>query len=382
MKLRTRIVPPAQVRFSLCLTVLLLLSYGINKSDIVAKAGAIFLLILAALCAISTWVGKGIVRARFRQAEHSRKIHLLTHRSSATGFRIKLPRWLDFLNLSWTLNGVPIQLEKHGRVLTETANVPRRQLVKGLTRVVSVSDGFGFFEFRFTQLLIGKLRVLPSINSSKANLPLLSVVDGSDLPDPYSAPTGDRIDMRRYRPGDPLRLVLWNIYQRTGMLMVRTPERALSRHQRTGMFLLTGPNDQPAACLARAILETQGLGPRWRFGSEGSCNWAEDLPSALDELAKSGNEPNVASSNSPRFLEDLSTDGFGQCLVVLSPDPASRNQRLLQLFGAQQSSRVKLIVWVVFEGEDVPLRNTFPSVPGCQVSFIGKRDEAFEVRFQ
>lgn len=369
------------MRLSLAITVLACLVFGRVQKDLVIQAGAWFVLILTLFNGIATWLASKVLQSRFRQAEHSRQINLLTHRTTATGFRIHLPRWFNFLDLSWTLNEAPVDLDKRGLEVHETTTIPRRQLVRGLTRRVSVRDKLGVFEFTFVQLLIGKLRVLPAINSSKATLPRLNVVDGSDLPDPYSAPTGDRIDMRRYRPGDPLRLVLWNIYQRTGQLMVRTPERALSRHQRTGLFLITGPNDQPAACLCRALLETGGLGPRWRFGSEGSANWAEDLPAALDELAKSGNHLDSSGSNSPEFLQDLARDSFGQCVVVLSPDPESRNQRLLQLYGAQQRSRVKLIVWVVFEGDKVPLRNSFPSVPGCHLSLIGKRDEIFEVRF-
>ena len=44
---------------------------------------------------------------------------------------------------------------------------------------------------------------------------------------------GDRIELRRYVPGDSARFIHWKVFGRTRKLMVRVPERALSRARRT-----------------------------------------------------------------------------------------------------------------------------------------------------
>jgi hypothetical protein len=159
--------------------------------------------------------------------------------------------------------------------------------------------------------------------------------------------------------------------------MVRAPEKAISQHQRIGMYLLTNPRDFPASKLTRLLLESSALGPNWRFGADGTLPWAEQLEPALDLLADSGlADPPVRVH---RFLQDLARDRFGKCLVVAANDPESRNQKIAQLATGERLPRMGLEIWVVFDHPDVPARNTFPSVAGADMHLVERKGSEFRM---
>ena len=62
---------------------------------------------------------------------------------------------------------------------------------------------------------------------------LSSLASGDAAPHPMGLEDGDRLELRRYMPGDPARFIHWKVLSRTRRLMVRTPERALSLARRT-----------------------------------------------------------------------------------------------------------------------------------------------------
>ncbi|MEM9073133.1 MAG: DUF58 domain-containing protein, partial [Myxococcota bacterium] len=125
---------------------------------------------------------------------------------------------------------------------------------------------------------IGKLTQLPA---------LLSFSGGDAWPHPLGIPEGDRMELRRYAPGDPARFIHWKAFARTKKLVVRTPERALSRVQRVAAYLVAGPDDEASAAAARVAITSQALGDDWSFGADGAPDGTSDALAALDAIVRS-----------------------------------------------------------------------------------------------
>lgn len=160
------------------------------------------------------------------------------------------------------------------------------------------------------------MEVLPAPSQMDAQTFVTSMHTGDDISDPAGEPVGDRMDMRRYAAGDPPRFILWKVYARSGKLMVRIPERALTPTQRTCAYLVAGPGDEECAGLTRSILEKGVLGAGWRFGADGSEAHATGIEESLTLLARSGN-PLTRPRALAAFLEQARRDGYQSCLVLL-----------------------------------------------------------------
>src|SRR5437773_8099985 len=104
------------------------------------------------------------------------------------------------------------------------------------------------------------MRILPWTGGLDHAPMLRSLAGGEEISHPLGELTGDRVDMRRYVAGDPLKLALWKIYARTGVLMVRTPERAIAPTLRVAAYLPSAIGDEPAAAAARVAIQRGLLG--------------------------------------------------------------------------------------------------------------------------
>jgi hypothetical protein len=125
---------------------------------------------------------------------------------------------------------------------------------------------------------------------------------------------GDRLELRRYAPGDPARFIHWKVYARTQKLVVRMPERALARAQRVAAYLVAGPADAASAAAARVALEEGVLGADFRFGADGSPEPTRELASALVALRRSN--PRVREED-PRTTTAASGQGGEQLVSFL-----------------------------------------------------------------
>ncbi|CAN0340277.1 unnamed protein product, partial [Phaeothamnion confervicola] len=110
----------------------------------------------------------------------------------------------------------------------EEVRFRRRCLVNVIERLVEVRDVLGVASLRRRFRSDVQLEVLPVPLPLDAQTLVTSLHPGEDIADPMGEPIGDRMDMRRYAAGDPPRFILWKVYARSGKLMVRIPERALS----------------------------------------------------------------------------------------------------------------------------------------------------------
>jgi hypothetical protein len=164
--------------------------------------------------------------------------------------------------------------------------------------------------------------MLPSVGGLRQMHVVRTLSGGSDITHPDGTPDGERLDLRAYAPGDPIRFILWNVFARTRELVVRTPERALEAAKKTMAYLVSGPGDEPAAGAARVAVDVGALGKDWAFGADGVDEPATNKSAALEALAKSASaDPNECGKGLARFVKQAAAGGSGRALVFVPGKP-------------------------------------------------------------
>ena len=223
-----------------------------------------------------------------------------------------------------------------------------------LVRRIIVKDVLGFACIDWEQEEPVSLVVSPKPLPIKAQSILRARFTGDDIPDPRGEAKGDRVDMRRYTPGDPPRLLLWKIYARTGKLMVRVPENAITTAPRTCAYMCAGPGDESLASLARTVVEENMLGQGWRFGADGSDKSVEHRDQALRLIARSGNPGVKTGEGLSAFLDLAYNEGFGSCLVLVPPVEGEWVERVAASISRSSISITLLTVGSVSQHEQEP----------------------------
>lgn len=225
-----------------------------------------------------------------------------------TGFSTPALARVPLVKIGWrwrSPRGMDCRQRLRAGRLEEEVVAGRRALVHGIEREIVVRDAFGLCRVAWTRRSDTRLEVLPHVGRL-GNLPAVtSFASAEGLPHPSGAPDGDRMDMRRYVPGDSVRHILWKTYARTRQLNVRVPERAIDPSDRTVAYLLSGPGDEAAAAAARVMLESGRLGPDWLFAADGSPEPTDQVESALAAIARSGSwRPNEPGREAGRKSEE------------------------------------------------------------------------------
>jgi hypothetical protein len=130
---------------------------------------------------------------------------------------------------------------------------------------------------------------------------------------------GDRLELRRYVPGDPARFIHWKVLSRTGKLMVRTPERALSVARRMAAFVIAGEQDDASCAIARLAIEQRALGHDWIFGTDGEPGGVSNEKDALDALMTSSRERARPGEGLSAFAERVQRTGPASYVVFVPP---------------------------------------------------------------
>lgn len=294
---------------------------GLKKLDMVALAAGSGLLTCLALSIICVLLGALWLRFRLARVDNPTFLELVSGERVMSGFSLFLGWYIPMLRVTWTVEDLNAQVDHQSRwgQVDEYLTCRRRVFREGLVRRFQVIDTLGLSSLSWNVKFPGRVRVLPSPGSLEQPNILLSLVAGEDLSDPRGDLQGDRVDMRQYQKGDPMKFILWKVYSRSGKVMVRVPERALAARPRACCYLVSGAEDEPSAALARVLLELGLLGEEWRFGADGTPGHTNQLQEALDMVARSGNLERTEGKNLTEFLGQAEKDGFGFCLVLAPP---------------------------------------------------------------
>ena len=185
-----------------------------------------------------------------------------------TGFHTPSLVRLPLVHIHWRWvepEGVDCRLRLRDGRLKEEVVARRRCLVGGIHRRITVYDAFGLARMAWDHRVSAPLQVLPDVGRLRRMPVLQSMAAAEGTPHPAGTPEGDRMEIRRYVPGDSPRHILWKIYARTGQLNVRLPERSIDPAKKTVAYLLTGEGDEASAAAARVALENGLLGVAWLF---------------------------------------------------------------------------------------------------------------------
>jgi hypothetical protein len=314
---------------------------GVLHLDLVLLvAGLAGILVIASLL-LCTLAGATWLTWRSRRARTPGLLDLETATPQPTGYRVGYPRWIPFTVAQWQWvndgNGetaATITIEREGGELVEMAAPERRCIVERVVRRFAVRDLFGLCEIAWRRAETVSLRVLPERGMLAQMPPPAGMADGDDLSDVYAEPRGDRVEMRQYAPGDPLRMVLWKVYARTNRMMVRTPERSVAERRKGCAYLVASPNDDATAAVARIAIERGLLGDDWCFAADGVDRHATEREEALEVLARSGEaETAERDGNLGAFLSKMENEGYQFCILLLPPDPQAWAHAATQVTG-------------------------------------------------
>ncbi|MEL6184979.1 MAG: DUF58 domain-containing protein [Myxococcota bacterium] len=178
-----------------------------------------------------------------------------------------------------------LETSRQGR--KERLSGRHRAAATGLERAIVIEDAFGLVRAELRRQERRTVLVSPYLGALDGAPALTALAPGETRGHPLGRPAGDRVEMRPYVPGDPLRLVLWKIYARTGGLYVRTPERALDEEVEVHAHLVAGPGDEPSAASAWVAITRGHLGPRWSFGADGTSERTSEVGAAQSMIAAS-----------------------------------------------------------------------------------------------
>lgn len=224
-----------------------------------------------------------------------------------------LPGWLaKFASAKshWELNraeksgaaiiGPEVTLSQNGR---EKVVFRRRCLIKSgespkiqVHRTIQVGDPLGLFCFRVRTKLEVDFLVKPQPFEGHSPECLRSIAEAANAKASVSgAPQGDMTEMREYREGDSVRLIVWKILAKTGGMrkMVRVEERVEAH--RCALYFMAGDDDERAASFIQQFLLFQKkVSGDWVLGVSGlegalcRSSGGSIERKVVDEVSKSG----------------------------------------------------------------------------------------------
>lgn len=304
--------------------------YGYGRMDLVVFALAVCALAIVCFSTVIVLLGGLILRHQIRHTlemeallrRHTPRIKAEAGYPNETGFSLSTMPWLPLIGVTWEIVH-PDAIHNRNRLSDDELRweeeiVPRKRCrTQQITRRFTVRDVLGFsrFTWRFTQE--GELLALPQAGNIKA-LPLLRSLTAEDgIPDPGGDPEGDRMEIRPYVAGDSVRNIMWKVYARNRQLNVRLPERSVFHSSRTLAYLISSPNDEAAAAVARVAVESRALGEDWLFGADGSDHVSAQLDEALELIAGSRALDTPLPYGLDAFLQRHGNQGSIHCIVFV-----------------------------------------------------------------
>jgi hypothetical protein len=308
----------------------------VSLSTLVVLAGALLM-------------GHRVRQRRRTREEGERWLELETERPQPSGFELPRDGWIPLLQSDWELerpDDVDRLVEERLGQRVEKLVAHRRGERAGLRRRLRVRDAFRLAGLALRDEDSLKLRILPH-TGKLTRLPVLtSFAGGEDWPHPMGVAEGDRTELRRYAPGDPARFIHWKVFARTKKLVVRMPERALTRARRTVAYLVTGAADEASAGAARVAIESVSLGEEWSFGADGHPEPTSAIAEALDAIVRSAATPVAdGAAHLEPFLRRAEKRGPASLVVFVPAAPGPWLDRTVAAL-RPRAGRVRIVVGV------------------------------------
>ena len=260
--------------------------------------------------------------------------------STRSGFSVSTLWFIPFVKLGWSwLNPVAVvELKKHNRRFHEVVTPTRRGLCDEVVRKVDIGDAFGLTKISFRMREERDVRFYPSVGNLRKMDVVRSIASGEDMPHPGGQPEGERADLRRYNPGDPVRFILWKVFAKTREIVIRTPERAIAPARQTCAYLVAGAGAAAAARAAREAEEARSRGTHWVLGADRPAQPAKHKIKALEVLARSGNcDDEQAGAGLSRFLQKHAATGGARVVVFVPPKPGPWLEKVMAAAKARSS---------------------------------------------
>ncbi|MFO0727130.1 MAG: DUF58 domain-containing protein [Myxococcota bacterium] len=259
--------------------------FALPRADYVLELVSMLGLTLVGLAVVLVIPGALLLARAYRKVTRAGQEPVLLEANRGFAIMLRMPSFRGFplIDVSWrweTPSGFHVSLERQRGEILERAAAYERGRATEIRRRFTIEDAFGLARIDLVRTEARTIEVLPFTGKLGAAPMLRSHAGGEELPHPFGSPDGDRVDMRHYVPGDPLKLALWKIYARTGELMIRVPERAISPSWRIVAYLPAAELDEPAAAAARVAITTGLFGEGWRFSADGADRIADDRASA------------------------------------------------------------------------------------------------------
>lgn len=331
---------------------------GMQALDMVLLIVGYVALALVVIAVLMVSVTTAFVDVALRRARRTAATGetLETHRFHPTGFECPSPAWLPLVRVRFEWfdpDGVVSRpVRKSFSRAAEEVRFRERGEVREVVRRIIIEDVMGLARIAVRETDHTRYQVLPAALGLRSMPILVSMAGGDELPHPMGIDDGDRVELRRYVAGDPARFIHWKVFGRTRKLMVRMPERALSRSRRTVAYLVAGPQDEASAAAARVAVESGALLGEWRFGADGSPEIVSDADAARDLIVRSVAARTRGGEGLRSFLEQVDKEGPATLVLFVPATPGPWIDRVL---AAMRTSGRRVRVVVTF---DALLRET------------------------
>lgn len=254
-----------------------------------------------------------------------------------TGYALPRLRWIPGARVrwKWIAPSAKMRIVAVSGWLEEEVVPTSRAWSERLQRRIEIGDAFGLAAITLDREERRPVRILPSVGGLKQMHVVRTLSGGGDFSHPEGSPDGERLDLRSYAPGDPIKYVLWTVFARTRQLVIRTPERALSAARKTLAYLVAGAGDEPAAGAARVAVDMGALGGEWAFGADGVDEPATTKDAALEALARSADTPRDKGGRGlAHFMRQTASTNAARAVVFVPGKPGPWLEGLVQ--SAQQ----------------------------------------------
>ncbi len=301
---------------------------------------------LTAIASLLVVIGSIALKLASRRYRGPEERTLETGRSLPTGLSLPSLALVPFVVVWWEWESPPgagVALRGKGLRLEEDVHLGDRGFVRGIRRRIVVQDVFGLARIALRHDDPARLTVLPHAGALKEMPVLVTLSGGDEMPHPMGIEDGDRVELRRYAPGDPARFIHWKAYARSRKLVVRMPERALTRSRRTIAYLVAGPGDEPVAGAARVAVESGTLGAEWVFGADGTAGETDDVAPAVDRIVRSIEARETGGVGLRAFVDRAEKLGPASLVLFVPPVPGPWLDRVVATVRAR-AHRTRIIV--------------------------------------